>query len=93
MSTVERIKMIKAMEFICRTVNDEHIADCWLIDGVADGDIEPGDLSVNPDDADNLEFYLRDENFADLMDTFLYVMRRAHKTGGLYCDGVTSKAC
>lgn len=32
--------------------------------------------------------YIEDESFADLMRTFLYVMSRARRSGGLYCDKV-----
>ena len=88
MNKVERIKMVKAMEYIARQVNDEQVFEPWLIDGVADGDIEYGDLESGADDS-ALD-YCDDETFADLMDTFLYVMKRANK-GGLYCDGIISK--
>ncbi len=47
--------------------------------------------SVGPDDADELEYYMEDEPFADLMDTFLRCMAHARRDGGLYCDGVVSK--
>jgi len=87
----ERIKMLKAMEFIARNVNDESLLNGWLALGIADGDIEYGDLSVEPDDADKLEYYMEDEPFADLMDTFLRCMAHARRDGGLYCDGVVSK--
>lgn len=66
MNTNERIKMLKAMEFIARNVNNESFLNGWLALGVADGDIEYGDLSVGPDDADELEYYMEDEPFADL---------------------------
>lgn len=91
MNTIERIKMVKAMEFIARQLNNEGHIMPWLSVGVADGDIEYGDLDVKPDDHDNLEYYIRDEDFADLMDTFLYCMKKAAKSGGLYCDGIVSK--
>lgn len=86
MNTNERIKMLKAMEFIARNVNNESFLNGWLALGVADGD-----LSVGPDDADELEYYMEDEPFADLMDTFLRCMAHARRDGGLYCDGVVSK--
>lgn len=38
-----------------------------------------------------LEYYMEDEPFADLMDTFLRCMAHARRDGGLYCDGVVSK--
>lgn len=92
MNKVERIKMVKAMEFIARQINDEEGFEPWLALGVADGDIDYGDLEVKADDGEMLDYYfVEDVNFADLMDTFLYCMRRAYRSGGLYCDGVVSK--
>lgn len=95
MKKIERIKMIKAMEFIARQVNDEDIFETWLVSGVADGDIEYGDLQINDSDLDenngDMWFYTKDDSFADIMDTFLHMMRKAYKSGGLYCDGVVSK--
>lgn len=91
MNTVERIKMVKAMEFICRNMNDENVLWPWLSVGVADGDIKYGDLTASEEEMEDMEFYIRDEDFADLMDTFLYCMKRAGKSGGLYCDGIVSK--
>ena len=91
MNKTERIKMVKAMEFIARQINDELIFDHWLTGGVADGDIEYGDMWPHTGDEELLDYYLADENFADLMQTFLRVMKRGYKSGGLYCDGVVSK--
>ena len=90
-NTIERVKMLKAMEFIARNLNDEDIVMRWLAAGIADGDITYGDLAVNADDAANLDCYLDDDTFADLMETFLHLMKAACKSGGLYCDGVLSK--
>ena len=90
MSKVERVKMVKAMEFIARSVNDEEVFMPWLVIGVADGDIEYGDLDGGDDGT--LEAYTEDDaDFADLMDTFLNVMNGARRSGGLFCDGVVSK--
>jgi hypothetical protein len=91
MNTAERIKMVKAMEFIARQVNDEIVFNRWLLAGVPDGDIEYGDLSIGPDDPDNMEYLIEDETFADLMAVFLRVMSGAKKSGGLYCDGILDK--
>lgn len=85
---MERIKMVKAMEYLARAVNDEIVFDGWLMNGAADGDIEEGDLTI---DGGEVEWYTDDDNFADLMDTFLRLMARAKKSGGLYCDGIVSK--
>lgn len=92
MNTIERMKMVKAMEFIARQINDESIFDTWLTVGVADGDIDYGELEIKKDDEEMLYCYIdEDSNFADLMDTFLYCMEKAHKSGGLYCDDVVSE--
>lgn len=91
MKRAERIKMVKAMEYIARQVNNEDVFETWLTIGVADADIKYGDLDGG-DDNGNLDIYYEDdEKFADLMDTFLFMMREAYKDGGLYCDGVVSK--
>ena len=81
----ERAKMVRAMEYITRHINDEGIFMSWLYCGVADGDIEYGDLNADID-----EYYLENDNFADLMSLFLKLMSRAKKSGGLYCGGVIS---
>ena len=89
MKQAERIKMVKAMEFICRNINDEEVFDLWLMGGVADGDIRYGDLDGA--DLDGiLEYYVEDDHFADLMRCFLNRMVGAKRSGGLYCDGVVS---
>ena len=91
MNAIERIKMLKAMEFICRNLNDEDIFYDWLTCGIADGDIDYGDLAIMKDDPETLEYYLDDTAFADLMNTFIHLMKAACKSGGLYCDDVVSK--
>ena len=91
MNTTERIKMVKAMEFIARQINDEGVFEGWLIGGVADGDIKYGDLEVRDEDREELEVYIEDESFADLMHTFLHVMKKAERSGGLCCDNVVDK--
>ena len=92
MDTTMRIKMVKAMEFISRQINDEGVFEFWLVNGVADGDIKYADLDVRDEDREDLEIYIDDEDFADLMDSFLLIMKAAQKSGGLCCDGIVSKA-
>ncbi len=87
MKREERMKMVKAMEYIARQLNDEEILESWLAAGVADGDIEYGDLTTY---ADIDDWYIEDQHFSDLMETFLRCMKAAKKHGGLYCDGVVS---
>ena len=91
MKRAERIKMVKAMEYIARQVNNEDVFETWLTIGVADADIKYGDLDGGDGDGCLDIYYEDDEVFADLMDTFLFMMRKAYKDGGLYCDGVVSK--
>lgn len=92
MDPLERIQMLKAMEFIARNVNSEEVMEIWFLAGVADGDIAYADTTPRWGDLDNLEYYLEDDHFADIMDTFLITMSEAYKDGGLYCNGVVSKA-
>ena len=51
--------------------------------GIADGDITDDTTD------DDLKDYTEDDTFADLMGTFLYLMRKASKSG-LYCNGILS---
>ncbi len=85
MNTNERCELVRAMEMLVRTVNNEDFIMEWLMNGVADGDIQPDTTD------DELEYYIEDTAFADLMDTFLHIMKNAYKDGGLYFDGIVSK--
>lgn len=91
MNKKERIAMVRAMETVCRNLNDECGIDSWMVCGVADGDI-----NENTTD-EELEYYIEDDIFADLMDTFAYVMTKyAHRkdeedSGQFYCDGIASR--
>ena len=85
MNAKERYEMVRAMETIARTVNDEDVFEGWLMCGVADGDIDETTTD------EELEYYIDDKHFAELMDTFLRVMSRAKRSGGLYCDGIVSR--
>lgn len=88
MKREERMKMVKAMEYIAQQLNDEEIFESWLAAGVADGDIEYGDLSAEA--GEDMDYYIEDQHFSDLMETFLRCMKAAKKHGGLCCDGVVS---
>lgn len=94
---IDRLKCVKAMEFLARQINDEEVFDGWLMMGVADGDIEYGDLNIDETNLDadtNAEamWWAEDEeNFCDLMTQFLICMKNAWKSGGLYCGDVTSR--
>lgn len=81
----ERVELIRAMELIARTVNDESVLMTWFANGVADGDI--ADDTVD----EELDWYTEDERYASLMSTFLELMSEAKNNGGLYSDGIISK--
>lgn len=81
----KRFEMLKAMELIARSVNNEEIFDLWLYSGIADGDIQEGTT------IEDLADYMDDVTYADVMDTFLLLMHKAFKSGGLYSDSVVSK--
>ena len=83
----ERKKMVLAMEYIARQVNDENKFMRWLYGGVADGDIEYGDFDIDNVD----ESYIEEETFSDLMTCFLRTMVGAWNSGGLWCGRVVSK--
>lgn len=98
MKREERIKVVKAMELLARQVNDCDVFNFWLSLGVADGDIEYGDLEspevngIQDDAGCDLDMYYEDDTaFSDLLDTFLALMVKAYRSGGLYCDGVWSE--
>ena len=83
----ERKKMVLAMEYIARQVNDEDVFEGWLALGVADGDIPYGSMELSDVDS----YYIEDETFVELMDRFLNLMNFARKSGGLWCGGKTTK--
>lgn len=87
-NTEQKKRMILAMEYVARQINDEDVFEGWLVGGVPDGDIEFGcfDTAVIDDD----DYFMRDENFKHLMGCFLRRMYGAYKSGGLYCGGLAS---
>lgn len=84
---VERQKAIVCMEYLARQINDEDILDSWLMCGVADGDIDYGNLDATTVD----DWYIKDDNFKDIMSTFLICMKNAYNSGGLYCGDIVSR--
>ena len=71
-----RITTLKAMALLAKSSNDETAIDYWLTYGIADGD---------EDSDEELEYYIEDERFKDIIETFLKTMR---KSCGLYIDSV-----
>ena len=86
----ERTKMVEAMEYICRQINDERTLDVWLTIGVADGDIEYG--CFDPENENAMAYAEDDFEFSELMATFLRRMCHAAREGGLYCNGVVAES-
>lgn len=85
MKLKERAEIVRSMELLVRSVNNEEYIEPWLMCGVADGDIT--DDTTDED----LEIYVKDDkDFASLMGLFLRIMSRARKDGGLYVDNVVS---
>ena len=82
----ERVSVIKAMDTIVRSLNDEEYVAWWLEDGVPDGEIDEGT-------ADEELYWLADddESFADIMSTFIKIMRRQPVNGAMWVDNVLSK--
>lgn len=76
-----RVEIVKAMDLIARCINDEETLEQWLSLGVADEDI-------NEETTDEYiaDTYCEPGWMKELLDTFLSVMSKARKFGGLYID-------
>ena len=86
----DRKRMVLAMEYVCRQINDEDVFMGWLVNGVPDGDVPYGCFDIATIDDDDA--LIEDENFKELMECFLRRMKGAAESGGLYCgDIVTSE--
>ncbi len=81
MNMKERVAVVRAMDLLARSCNDEEAMMGWLMCGVADGDITPETKD------EDLDYYVEDDTFRELIGCFLRTMRRAGK-GGLYVNGV-----
>ena len=82
----ERVSVIRAMDTIVRSLNDEEYVAWWLENGVPDGEID--------EETTDEELYWLvddDESFADIMSTFIKIMRRQPVNGAMWVDNVLSK--
>jgi hypothetical protein len=86
MNIKERKQTVLAMENLVRSVSNEEYIESWLMCGVPDGDLNRNSIWDDVDD-----YFIDDNNFAELMQLFLKIMSRAYKDGGLYIDKVSSK--
>ena len=82
----ERVLVIRAMDTIVRSLNDERDILWWLDSGVPDGEI-------NTETTDEELYWLvdDDESFADIMSTFVKIMKRQPINGAMWVDNVLSK--
>lgn len=82
----ERVSVIRAMDTIVHSLNDENDILWWLDSGVPDGEI-------NKETTDEELYWLVDDNesFADIMSTFIKIMRRQPVNGAMWVDNVLSK--
>lgn len=89
-----RIDMLKSMNTIARSINNESLIHIWLTCGIEDGDLTDEQLFND---------YGDDKTFADIMALFCRLMRymntdddceetdRNKGNGLLFCDWVESK--
>ena len=82
----ERVSVVRAMDTIVRSLNDERDILWWLDSGVPDGEI-------NEETTDEELYWLvdDDESFADIMSTFVEIMKRQPVNGAMWVDNVLSK--
>lgn len=86
MNKKDRCEVVRAMELLARTVNNDSVFTEWLAEGVGDGDITPATTD------DDLDCYIEDDDmFGGLLYTFLHLMHTAYEKDGLYVDGVKSE--
>lgn len=87
----ERAMMVRAMETVVRNLNNESLINGWLMNGIADGDIDE-----TTTDEEIIEMgYCDDDSFAEIMACFARIMKRATKNskigeGVFYCDNILS---
>lgn len=84
MNRHKRAETVRAMERLVRGINDEDYLEVWLMLGVADGEIDGTETD------DDLDYWTEDENFSELMELFMKLMKWASQDGGLWIDGVLS---
>jgi hypothetical protein len=82
----ERVSVIRAMDTIVHSLNDENDILWWLGSGVPDGEI-------NTKTTDEELYWLvdDDESFADIMSTFIKIMRKQPINGAMWVDNILSK--
>jgi hypothetical protein len=82
---MKRADIVRAMDNMICTINDEDIVESWLMVGVADGDIK---MDTTNEEIEQMG-YTNDKTFEELLTLFLKLMYRAGNDG-LYFDGIVS---
>ena len=82
----ERVSVVRAMDTIVRSLNDERDILWWLDSGVPDGEI-------NEETTDEELYWLvdDDESFAYILSIFIKIMWRLPVNGAMWVDNVLSK--
>lgn len=82
----ERVSVIRAMDTIVRSLNDGRDVLWWFEYGVPDGEI-------NEETTDDELLWLADDDklFADIMSTFVKIMKRQPINGAMWVDNVLSQ--
>lgn len=82
----ERVSVVRAMDTIIHSLNDERDILWWLAAGVPDGEID-----TKTTDEELYWLVDDDESFADIMSTFIKIMRGQPVNGAMWVDNVLSK--
>ena len=80
-----RADIVRAMDNMVYTINDEDIIESWLMVGVADGDIK---VDTTNEEIEQMG-YTENKTFEELLTLFLKLMYRAG-IDGLFFDSIVS---
>ena len=82
---MKRADIVRAMDYMIYTINDEDIMESWFMVGVANGDIK---MDTTNEEIEQMG-YTDDKTFEELLTLFLKLMYRVGNDG-LYFDGIVS---
>ncbi len=82
---MKRADIVRAMDNMVYTINDEDIMESWFMVGVANGDIK---MDTTNEKIEQMG-YTDDKTFEELLTLFLRLMYKAGKDG-LFFDGIMS---
>lgn len=73
---LERVKVLKALDTIAKTLNDEYYLENWFSYGVPDGEIDD-----TTQDNYLLDYVKNDKDWQNLLDLFVKLIRLASADG------------